>query len=176
MLLVSPRRTPTAGPRVGGVRPLAVFDIDGVLADVSHRVHFLERDPADWRSFFEAARDDLPWPEGAALCSEAAKDCDVAYLTGRPERCRLQTEQWLRWHGFPPGRLVMRAEGDHRPARKVKPTLLRTLARGRVVAVVVDDDKDVCDAYEKAGWNVLRAAWASRSDTLHQAQEDDGRT
>ncbi|WP_226350847.1 hypothetical protein [Pseudonocardia sp. ICBG601] len=25
-----------------GARPLAVFDIDGVLADVSHRLHYLD--------------------------------------------------------------------------------------------------------------------------------------
>ncbi len=158
------------------MRPLAVFDIDGVLADVSHRVHFLQCHPADWRSFFDAAQDDVPLPEGMALSSEAAKDCDVVYLTGRPERCRSQTEHWLSTHGFPQGPIVMRSDGDHRPARRAKPPLLRVLARGRIVAVVVDDDQDVCDAYVKAGWNVLQARWAGRSDALHQAQENDGRT
>lgn len=158
------------------MRPLAVFDIDGVLADVNHRVHHLERQPADWPSFFDAAQDDVPFPEGVTLSSEAAEDCDVAYLTGRPERCRAQTEQWLSTHGFPRGQLVMRSDGDHRPARKAKPPLLRALAHGRIVAIVVDDDDEVCDAYAQAGWNVLRARWASRSDALVRTQENDGRT
>ena len=40
-----------------GARPLAVFDIDGVLADVSHRLHFL--DVHRWEKFFAAAHADL---------------------------------------------------------------------------------------------------------------------
>jgi hypothetical protein len=153
-----------------------VFDIDGVLADVSHRVHFLDSRPQDWGGFFDAAVHDPPHAEGLALAAEAARECDVAYLTGRPEWCRSDTLDWLRAHGLPEGRLAMRANGDRRPARRAKPPLLRELARGRVVAVVVDDDLEVCDAYEQAGWTVLRATWASRSAALERAQEDEGRT
>ena len=158
------------------VRPLAVFDIDGVLADVSHRVHFLDQEPADWSSFFAHAASDGTHAEGLQLLWEAATECDIAYLTGRPEWCRHDTQAWLRGQGLPEATLVMRRNGDHRPARLVKPTLLRALAQGRVVAVVVDDDLAVCDAYEKAGWTVLRALWASRSAALERAQEDQGRT
>ena len=158
------------------MRPLAVFDIDGVLADVSHRVHFLERPLQDWRSFFAEAVHDPPLPEGLALVREAALDCEVVYLTGRPERCRADTLDWLAAQGLPAGDLYMRPDRDHRPARRLKPRVLREVAEGRVVAVVVDDDLEVCDAYEASGWNVLRAQWASRSEALEKAQEDEGRT
>lgn len=157
-------------------RPLAVFDLDGVLADVGHRVRFLERRIPDWGRFFEAALKDPVHPEGVALVTEAARDCEIAYLTGRPEWCRADTVTWLARHDLPSGELVMRRNGDHQPARKVKPKLLRALAQNRVVAVVVDDDLEVCDAYEKDGWVVLRAQWASRSGALQRAQEDEGRT
>lgn len=157
-------------------RPLAVFDIDGVLADVSHRVHLLDARPQDWDAFFAAAVDDPPHPEGLALAEAAAADCDLAYVTGRPERCRADTDAWLRRHGLPVGPLRMRADGDHRPARQAKPRLLAALARGRVVAVVVDDDPEVCDAYEAAGWTVLRAGWGAGGPALQRAQEEDGRT
>ncbi len=153
-----------------------MFDIDGVLADVSHRMHFLAGRRPDWEGFFAAAVDDAPLPEGLALVAEAQKECEVAYLTGRPERCRPDTLHWLRTQALPDGNLAMRADRDHRPARKVKPPILRQLARGRVVAVVVDDDEDVCDAYEHAGWPVLRATWTVRDPALRRAQEDEGRT
>ena len=45
------------------MRPLAVFDLDGTLADTRHRLHHLERRPADWDAFFAAARDDPPLPD-----------------------------------------------------------------------------------------------------------------
>lgn len=157
-------------------RPVAVFDIDGVLADVGHRVHHLEGRRKDWSAFFREAPHDGVHDEGRSLAQEAAKDCDIAYVTGRPEWCRADTERWLQRHDLPPGRLLMRRNGDHRPAAQAKLQLLRDLARERTVAVAVDDDLDVCDAYEQAGFSVLRAGWAPRSDTLHRAQEEDGRT
>ncbi len=158
------------------VQPLAVFDIDGVLADVSHRVHFLEAGEPDWGAFFRHATRDGVHEQGRELALEAALECEVLYLTGRPEWCRAATQSWLEQHGLPTGRLVMRRNGDHRPARKAKPQLLRNVAAGRTVAVVVDDDLEVCDAYEAAGWTVLRAEWAPRSSALQRAQEDEGRT
>jgi hypothetical protein len=158
------------------VQPLAVFDIDGVLADVTHRLHHLDRKPKDWKGFFADAPLDPPLPEGVALAQEAALDCEVVYVTGRPELCRRDTVRWLREHQLPEGRLVMRSTRDRRPARYAKPELLRDVAGDRVVAVVVDDDLEVCDAYEQAGWTVLRATWAGRSDALERAQEEEGRT
>ncbi len=158
------------------MRPLAVFDIDGVLADVGHRVHLLEQAQSDWGGFFAAAVHDGTHPEGVALLLEAARDCEVVYVTGRPEWCRTDTVAWMTKHGLPTGELAMRRNGDHRPARRAKPQLLRQVAAGRTVAVVVDDDPEVCDAYERAGWTVLRATWASRSDAFTRAQEDEGRT
>ena len=156
--------------------PLAVFDIDGVLADVRHRLHHVERRPKDWDAFFGAALDDPPLEQGIALAQASAEDCDVVYVTGRPERCRADTLDWFRRHGLPDGELRMRRERDRRPARVAKPELLRELARGRVVAVVVDDDAQVCDAYERAGWRVLRATWMTAEPTLFDAQEAEGRT
>ena len=157
-------------------RPLAVFDIDGVLADVRHRLHHVERRPKDWDAFFEAAIDDPPLEQGVALARASAEDCDVVYVTGRPERCRADTLAWFARHGLPPGELSMRATRDRRPARLAKPGLLRRLAAGRPVAVVVDDDLQVCQAYEDAGYRVLRADWMGSAPALEVAQEDEGRT
>ena len=98
------------------------------------------------------------------------------YVTGRPERCRVDTLAWLSRHGLPDGELVMRRPRDRRPARLAKPPLLARLAEGRTVAVVVDDDEQVCDAYAAAGWSVLRATWQTGEPVLRSAQEDEGRT
>ena len=156
--------------------PLAVFDLDGVLADVQHRLHHIEGRRKDWAAFFDAAVRDPVLEAGASLVREAARDCEVAYLTGRPERCRADTIAWLRANDLPLGTVHMRPDHDRRPAARLKPQLLARLASGRVVAVVVDDDLAVCDAYEAAGWPVLRATWAAGSPVLEQAQESEGRT
>ncbi|MFF3846938.1 hypothetical protein [Streptomyces sp. NPDC002328] len=157
-------------------RPLAVFDLDNTLADTSHRQRFLERSPRDWTAFFAAAPQDPPIPEGVALAVESARECEVVYLTGRPERCRRDTLEWLARHGLPDGPVHMRRNDDRRPARRTKLDVLRRLGRNREVRVLVDDDELVCDDAERAGFAVLRARWTLPSAALRVAQEREGRT
>lgn len=157
-------------------RPLAVIDVDGVLADVRHRLHHVERTPKDWDAFFSAAADDPPLAAGVALARELAGGHELVYLTGRPERCRADTEEWLARHGLPAGRVVMRKEGDRRPARLAKPALLARVAAGRPVAVVVDDDPAVCRVLTEAGYRVHQADWMNRPAALAEAQEEEGAT
>ncbi|MFG2602693.1 hypothetical protein ACGFT2_03865 [Streptomyces sp. NPDC048514] len=157
-------------------RPLAVFDLDNTLADTAHRQHHLESRPRDWAAFFAAAPADPPLAEGVALALESARECEVVYLTGRPERCRRDTLEWLAAHGLPEGRVHMRGNADRRPARFTKLEILRRLARDRAVRVLVDDDELVCDDAERAGFTVVRARWAAESAALRQAQEGEGRT
>jgi hypothetical protein len=157
-------------------RPIAVIDLDGVVADVRHRLTHLEGKPKDWDAFFAGIPDDPVLAEGRAVVDRLAPDHEVVYLTGRPERTRAATEAWLRRHRLPQGRLMMRSDRDRRPARVTKPGLLRRLADGRQIAVVVDDDPDVCAALRRDGWPVLVADWMPRPDALPDAQERLGRT
>lgn len=155
-------------------RPLAVFDIDGVLADVSHRLHFL--DVHRWEKFFAAAHADPLLDEGADRLAEALDHYDVVYLTGRPERNRRLTERWLAGFGLPTGPLYMRPDDDLRPARYVKREVLRGLAREREIAMILDDDPAVVRTLEADGWPVELATWLPHSSTLQDAQENQGRT
>ncbi|WP_105969702.1 phosphatase domain-containing protein [Streptomyces geranii] len=156
--------------------PLAVFDLDNTLADTAHRQRFLERKPRDWAAFFAAAPHDPPLTEGVALALEHARECEVVYLTGRPERCRRDTVTWLAAQGLPEGRIWMRRNNDRRPARATKLEILRTLAQKREIRVLVDDDELVCQDAERAGFTVVRARWTAESTALKEAQEDEGRT
>nr|WP_202471761.1 hypothetical protein [Streptomyces sp. SID4921] len=157
-------------------RPLAVFDLDGTLADSGHRQHFLEGSRRNWDAFFAAAPHDPPLEEGVSLVLASAQECEVVYLTGRPERCRRDTLAWLERQGLPRGGLHMRGNADRRPARRTKLEILERLGREREVRVLVDDDELVCDAAERAGFTVVRARWAAPSPSLKDAQERQGRT
>lgn len=105
---------------------LVAFDIDGTLADITHRLHFI-KDPgclpvhggihdfeistrcancneapfkADWAAFFAACKGDKPIPEMIKLCNTFLRDDvhDVIFTTGRSEACRAATENWLGQH------------------------------------------------------------------------------
>jgi hypothetical protein len=160
--------------------PYAVLDIDGVLADVRHRLHHLQRRPKDWVAFFDAAPDDPVLDEGLNLARELAAAHEVLYLTGRPERCRRDTLAWLSSHGFPDGQLLMRDDRDRRPARFTKVERLRALQAERPVALLVDDDDRVVAAAVSAGFAVQHASWMTeppaQQQALFDAQEVEGRT
>ncbi len=157
-------------------RQLAVFDVDGVLADVTHRLHHLRARPQRWERFFTAADRDPLLVEGADRLRAALVDHDVVYLTGRPERTRRLTERWLARHDLPTGPLIMREDHDSRPARWMKREVLRRLSNTRDVVSVLDDDPAVVAVLEADGWPVELATWLPHSSTLQTAQERDGRT
>lgn len=161
---------------VPDLRPLAVFDVDGVLADVRHRLHHLQARPQRWERFFQAADRDPVSVEGVERLRASLVDHDVLYLTGRPERTRRLTERWLARHGLPTGPLVMREDHDHRPARWMKREVLRRLGATRDVVSVLDDDPAVVSVLADDGWPVELATWLPHSSTLRSAQEEQGRT
>jgi hypothetical protein len=163
------------------VRPIAVFDIDGVLADVRHRLHFVESRPKRWHAFFAAAGADGLLAEGAALLRSLSPTHDVRYLTGRPERLRPVTEAWLRDHTLPTEPLAMRPARDRRPSRVFKRDQLTAwLAEERTIELVVDDDPQVVEMVQLLGLPVLAADWQhspkAEQQVLWEAQERLGRT
>ena len=156
---------------------VAVFDIDGVLADVRHRLHHIESGRRDWDGFFDSASQDPALADGFQAAREAVESgLTLVYLTGRPERCRLGTIQWVSEHGLPEGELIMRRDSDRRPARVLKVEALRRIASQAHVAYLVDDDAQVVAAAADAGFAVRLADWVPRQEPLTQAQETLGRT
>ena len=158
-----------------------VLDLDGVVADTRHRMHHLRRRPKNWNAFFEAARRDPVHAEGLAIAREAvARGSLVVYLSGRPERTRDGTLAWLAEVGAPEGEVVLRPEGDRRPARVVKVAALRRLGGRLRLEVLVDDDPEVVAAVRSARpplvAQALLADWQPRDADLRRAQEREGRT
>ena len=105
-----------------------VFDLDGTLADDSHRTHFLQQDPKDWDSYFAACEEDTPIEPMVRLYkifvgSFQVYPRKVQIWTGRTDRYYFQTMRWL--HdvaklGVSYNSLLMRPEGDHRSANVLK--------------------------------------------------------
>lgn len=156
-----------------------MFDIDGVLADVRHRLHFLQRRPKDWKGFFNAAPDDPVLEPGRVAALEAARSTTIIYVTGRPHRCRRDTVNWLAQHGLPAGDLHMRPNYDRRPARFYKGEVIAKIAAGHELVTVIDDDDRVVDHLRELGLPVLHATWMQgdeQLDLLEEAQETEGRT
>ena len=130
---------------------MIVIDIDGVLADASHRQHLLQGRP-NWQAFFDAAADDQPIDQGRTALISSLNTDEVTLLTGRPERLRELTVDWLERHNFPNTAILMRSDRDHRKAAIFKEEALALLGGPTVVRLVIDDDPAVIARLTASGY------------------------
>ncbi|NDG64820.1 MAG: hypothetical protein EBY29_15360, partial [Planctomycetes bacterium] len=70
-----------------------VFDMDGTLADCSHRLQYAQS--KQWDEFHSRSKDDDVIVRVADLMVVLASVADIIILTGRPEKYRPVTQQWL---------------------------------------------------------------------------------
>lgn len=129
----------------------AIFDLDGTLANIEHRVHYVRGGgKKDWKSFFKACSDDLP--ESPIIhVSRALFDAGwhVEVWSGRSEEVRPQTEEWLHLYGVRYNHLMMRGEGDFRDDVVVKSEWLDR--RSVLPDLVFDDRRKVVDMWRSKG-------------------------
>lgn len=136
-----------------------LFDIDGTIADIEHRRGFLDGDRPDWNKFNAAMGDDTPnWPIVSLYKTLWQSEVyDLIFVTGRNEKFRAVTEQWLVWNEIPFSRMLMRANKDHRADHIVKEEILdRLVAQGTVIEFTVDDRQQVVDMWRRRGITCLQ--------------------
>ena len=102
-----------------------IFDVDGTIADVEHRRHFVTQSPADWKSFKSETRFDTPVEWVCDLAKRhIARGDDVAFFSARNESQRGVTETLIsEWIGNGHKGLFLRPDGDFRPDEEFKSDL-----------------------------------------------------
>lgn len=160
--------------------PVAGVDIDGVVADPTHRLHHLRHRPKRWGAFFAEARLDPPLPDGVAAVRDLLdRGIAVLYVSGRPNWLRRDTASWLRRQGLPDGPLYLRPRGDFRPAAVLKSEVYARIAGEFDLRVIIDDDTAVAARLRADGHHVRLADWftdPASERVLAEAQEDEGRS
>lgn len=150
-------------------RPIAIVDIDGTVADVRHRLHHIQGPKKkNWKAFFESMDRDTPIEPIIARVRELAGTHEIVIVTGRPESYERRTIAWLREHGVPFERLLMRRAGDRRQDFVAKEDLLRELPKGRV-ALAIDDRAPVCEMYRRHGIEVIEVAGDEENQDVNEA-------
>ena len=165
-----------------------VFDLDGTLADTTHRQHILaEGGPSKWDRFFAACDGDAPNSPVIEVAKALYRDGDsIEIWSGRSESVQEMTLDWLwreagvrvartvpkkfdwerreKW-GTPEwlvGRLLMRPVGDYRPDDELKRELLiRSREQGFSPDLVFDDRKRVVDMWRSEGVPCFQVAEGS---------------
>lgn len=121
---------------------LYIFDIDGVVADITHRLRYVHEN--NYEKFYsdeELAKDE-EIPAGINLVNRLFKSNDsfVIFMTGRPESTYKATRKWLYWHDVKHCQVVIfRDNGDYRPSPIVKAEKIK-----QVIAQVKDIIDTAC--------------------------------
>lgn len=139
-----------------------IFDIDGTLADCSHRLHFINGEKKYWDSFYVALKDDKSICDivGLALIIAVHTGHAIILITGRPERTRQATIKWLdEYTGLWPCKLYMRPDGDHRPDYELKRDIYEREIKDKYdVAGVFEDRQQVVDMWRALGLTCYQVA------------------
>jgi predicted kinase len=136
-----------------------IFDIDGTLADLTHRLPFIKNGSSDWDGFFAAAGNDTPIDQICALNRILADAYKVILVSGRSDSIRDITEKWLADNSIRYEELHMRKHGDFRQDFIIKSEILdHILADGNEIEFVIDDRPSVVAMWRERGIICLQCA------------------
>ena len=124
--------------------PTIVFDIDGTLADIEHRLPYIEKDRAkrDWKSFNALCPHDEPIQPIIDVCNEFFKKGKFIVLcTAREESMRKGTVEWLDKHGVNYHSLMMRPLKNFKDDTLIKGDMVDILLKNNCEIELVYDDR-----------------------------------
>lgn len=133
-----------------------IFDLDGTLADCSHRLHWIQNKPKNWKAFFAGMEHDAPIEPTITIAQSLYGSYNnLIFCTGRPESSRAATRLWLVMHvgdwvyNCP---LYMRLDHDHRQDYVMKEELLSIMKKDGFDPKVAFEDRDqVVDMWRRNG-------------------------
>jgi len=142
--------------------PTIVFDIDGTIADCSHRLHHILKDPKDWDSFYAEVLNDEPIVEMIELLQMYGETSySIVLSTGRNRNCMADTRKWLMTHGtaLSYDTIFFRENNDHRPDYELKLDHIKAMRLdGYDPVLVFEDRSSVVNMWREQGIKCLQVA------------------
>ncbi len=136
---------------------IILFDLDGTIADLQHRLHHILKQPKDWKSFHAGCKSDAPIECIVKLIKHLTTwkihaGPDIWIVTGRSSSTRKDTEAWLSEHDILYDKLIMRPSSDHTDDDILKVRWLEdgTIPKDQVLCVFEDRSR-VVKAWRAAG-------------------------
>lgn len=137
-----------------------IFDIDGTLADCSHRLHFIQQEKPDWDAFYKECENDEPInPVLNLLMDLQDAGAYIIFVTGRPFEYLDETKRWLEiYTGERVKELWMRENGDHRPDYVIKKEIYEKYLTDYCIDGVFEDRKQCVDMWRSLGLTCYQVA------------------
>jgi phosphoglycolate phosphatase-like HAD superfamily hydrolase len=144
---------------------LVIADLDGTIAKIDHRRHWLDKDQhiglttdERWRRFFAACPEDEPnEPVIESLRALHSRGYRIVIFSGRSDEVMEETMRWLRKFVVPYSGMHMRDAGDHTPDEELKRSWIQQYDIDRVLCVF-DDRQCVVDMWRSLGLTCFQVA------------------
>lgn len=137
-----------------------IVDVDNTIADTGHRIHYITNGHKDWDKWHSTAHNDEPINEIVGILDMANHaGIKIVLCTGRDEKCRQDTIDWLNKHEIPYDALYMRKLNDRRDDDIIKFELLEKIYEdGYEPILVLEDRSRVVRMWRSAGLRCLQVA------------------
>ena len=142
---------------------IVIFDLDGTLALIDNRRNISMVDgKRDWDIFFDPKNIDMDLPNQTVIDMARMIDLtdkfQIFILSGRSDRTKDATLDWLDKHNVPFDDLIMRPKQHHfMPDNQLKQMWLDDIGVDRV-AMVFDDRNQVVDMWRSNGLTTFQVA------------------
>ena len=134
---------------------IVLCDIDGTIANNDHRQHFLEG-KKDWEGFFSELINDEPiFPIINKVIEQYNAGKEIVFLTGRPERYRNVTTEWLKRYFDFEIKLLMRKNKDHKNKLIIKREIFELNFNVKDIFLIFENDKELIAMWEDIGANIF---------------------
>lgn len=121
-----------------------IVDLDGTLADCSHRIHLIEdRQNPNWDGFYLACVDDAPIHHTIAVVNALKNQGHTVYImTGRSDLVETETHRWLLQNVVQFDFLIMRRHGDYTHDCDLKQSWFHHYFRDPAQVLMAFEDRD----------------------------------
>lgn len=138
-----------------------ICDIDGTMAEISHRQHFVQNGQKDWKNFLlpqNVEQDGLnEWCRN--ITNGLRQNHLIIMCSGRVDSLEKTTREWLEKHKVMYDHLFMRPRADHRQDSIIKEIILDFEILTRFTPVFCIDDRDqVVKMWRSRGITTLQCA------------------
>jgi len=143
------------------MKKIALIDVDGTIAKVGDRLKYLQQDEPDWDNFYGACPEDEPIKEIIGLVDIISQNYKVVFCTGRHERVRKETRDWIRKYftNIQEPEIIMRPNGDYRHDTEIKPEqLIKHNISLSQIEFVLEDRNSMVKEWRELGLKCLQVA------------------
>lgn len=146
----------------GRKKQALIIDIDGTMANINHRLHYVRDVKKDWGKFFSEVKGDSVNRWCAEILErfrndDVYKHHDILFVSGRPDSTMKDTKEWLKDNNIGYDKLFMRKRDDYRKDNTIKEIIYNFNIKPYYdVLFVVDDREQVVQMWRSKGLVVLQ--------------------